>query len=136
MLRYRLWDIDRAINRTLVYSLFTAILALLYFGLVLGLQSLFDRILGSVASTFPLILVGSTLIIAALVQPLRRRIQSMIDRRFYRSKYDARRTIASFSATLRGETDLQELQERLLGVVEETMRPAHLSLWNPRPDRR
>lgn len=135
LLRYRLWDIDRVINRTLVYGLLTAMLALLYFGLVLGLQSLFDRVLGSAAASSPIILVGSTLIIAALFQPLRRVIQNKIDRRFYRSKYDAQHTIATFSATLRSEVDLEELQGRLLAVVEETMQPAHLSLWMRHPGR-
>ena len=129
MMRYRLWDIDIIINRTLVYGLLTGILALLYLGLVLGLQFLFDRIAGPTASNSPLILVGSTLVIAALFQPLRHRIQNIIDRRFYRSKYNAKRTVANFSATLRGEVDLAQLSEQLVAVVEETMQPAHVSLW-------
>jgi len=137
MMRYRLWDIDIIINRTLVYGLLSAVLALLYVGLVLGLQFLFDRVAGPAAANSPLILVGSTLVIAALFQPLRHRIQRIIDRRFYRSKYDARRTIANFSATLRGEVDLAQLSEQLLAVVEETMQPAHVSLWlnKPQPSR-
>ncbi|HEY6539340.1 MAG TPA: hypothetical protein VIZ18_00305, partial [Ktedonobacteraceae bacterium] len=133
MMRYHLWDIDIIINRTLVYGLLSAILALLYVGLVLGLQFLFDRIAGPTPANSPLILVGSTLIIAALFQPLRHRIQRIIDRRFYRSKYDARRTIASFNATLRGEVDLAQLSEQLVVVVEETMQPAHVSLWLNKP---
>ncbi len=133
LLRYRLWDIDRIINRTLVYTLLTGILALFYLGLILGLQFLFDRIASSAAANSPLILVGSTLIIAALFQPLRHRIQRIIDRRFYRKKYDARRTIASFSTTLRGEVELAQLSEQLVSVVEETMQPAHVSLWLNKP---
>lgn len=133
MLRYRLWDIDVIINHTLVYGLLTAIIALLYVGLVLGLQFLFDRIAGSAAANSPLILVGSTLIIAALFHPLRRRIQTIIDRRFYRSKYDAKRTVASFSATLRGEVELAQLSEQLVAVVEETMQPTHVTLWLNKP---
>lgn len=133
ILRYRLWDIDIIINRTLVYGLLSAILALLYVGLVLGLQFLFVHIAGRTAAGSPLILVGSTLIIAALFQPLRHRIQRIIDRRFYRSKYDARRTIANFSASLRGEVDLAQLSAQLVAVVEETMQPAHVSLWLNKP---
>ncbi|HEY6540203.1 MAG TPA: hypothetical protein VIZ18_04660, partial [Ktedonobacteraceae bacterium] len=116
MLRYRLYDIDILINRTLVYGSLTAILAALYFGLVLGLQFLFDRAVGPAAASSPLILVGSTLAIAALFQPLRRSIQNIIDHRFYRRKYDARRIVASFSATLREEVDLAQLSEQLLAV--------------------
>jgi len=129
LLRYRLWNIDRIINRTLIYGLLSAILALLYLGLVLGLQFLFDHIAVPATANSPLILVGSTLIIAALFQPLRHRIQTVIDRRFYRSKYDARRTIASFNATLRGEVELAQLSALLVAVVEETMQPAHVPLW-------
>ena len=131
--RSRLWDIDIIINRTLVYSLLSVTLVLLYVGMVLGLQFLFDRIAGAAAANSPLILVGSTLIIAALFQPLRHRIQHIIDRRFYRNKYDARRTIANFSATLRGEVELAQLSAQLVAVVEETMQPAHVSLWLNKP---
>ncbi len=129
MLRYRLYDIDIIINRTLVYGSLTAILAALYFGLVLDLQFIFDRIIGPAAASSPLILVGSTLVIAALFNPLRRGIQQIIDHRFYRSKYDARRIVADFSATLREEVDLAQLSEQLLAVVQETMQPAHVSMW-------
>jgi hypothetical protein len=129
ILRYRLWDIDILINRTLVYGTLTAILALLYFGLVLGLQFLFDHFIGLAAANSPFILVTSTLAIAAFFQPLRHRIQKIIDRRFYRRKYDAARTLAAFGATLRNEVDLSQLSEQLVAVVQETMQPASISLW-------
>jgi hypothetical protein len=126
ILRYRLWDIDTLINKALVYGLLTAILGGLYVGLVLGLAS---RI-----SEEPIIIVISTLLIAALFQPLRRWLQSNIDRRFYRKKYDAARTLAIFNATLRQEVDLNDLREHLLTVVSETMQPAHVSLWLRQPE--
>jgi len=131
LLRYRLWDIDRIINRTLVYGSLTALLALLYFGLIFTLQSLFQ---GIFHQNNDVVIVISTLAIAALFQPLRRRIQSIIDRRFYRSKYDAAKIVATYSATLRNEVDLDQLREELVAVVRETMQPAHVSLWLRKPE--
>jgi hypothetical protein len=126
ILRYRLYDIDLLINRTLVYGSLTALIALLYFGLIFALQALFQ---GLFHQNNAVAIVVSTLIIAALFQPLRHRIQAIIDHRFYRRKYDAARTVAAFSATLRNEVDLTQLSEHLIAVVEETMQPSHVSLW-------
>lgn len=128
IVRAKLWDIDVIINRALVYGTLTVILGLIYFGLVIGLQLILGDVAGKSAQS-PLIIVGSTLLIAALFHPLRRRIQSVIDRRFYRRKYDAARTLAAFSASLRSEVDLNQLSEQLIEVVEETMQPTHVSLW-------
>jgi hypothetical protein len=133
VLRYRLYDIDVVINRTLVYGSLTASLALVYFGGVTGLQRLLAPIVGQGGQ---LAIVASTLAIAALFNPLRRRIQRLIDRSFYRSKYDARETLEAFSIRLRDETDLNHLSRDLVGVVRETVQPAHVSLWLRPPERR
>jgi hypothetical protein len=130
--RHRLYEIDTLINRTLVYGALTAALALLYLGGVTGTQAIFRTLTGQEKQP-QLAIVVSTLVIAALFTPLRRRIQGFIDRRFYRSKYDARKTLEAFSTKLRDETDLGALSEDLVGVVNETMQPAHVSLWL-RPD--
>jgi len=122
----RLWDIDMLINRTLVYGTLTGILALVYVGCIIALQFLLR---GLISQTNDVAIVVSTLTVAVLFQPLRQRIQQAIDRRFYRRKYDAARTLAQFSATLRNEVDLNQLREGLLEVVEETMQPSHVSLW-------
>ena len=133
ILRYRLYEIDIIINRTLVYGSLTALLVALYHGGVTATQSIFRTLTGQQEQP-QLAIVVSTLVIAALFTPLRRRIQSFIDRRFYRSKYNARKTLEGFSATLRDETDLEALSNDLVGVVRETMQPAHVSLWL-RPDK-
>jgi hypothetical protein len=126
ILRYHLYDIDVVINRTLVYGSLTATLVALYFAGIVMLQRIFVFLTGQRST---LAVVASTLLIAALFNPLRKRIQSFIDRRFYRKKYDARKTLESFSAQLRNGTDLEALSDDLVGVVSETMQPAHVSLW-------
>jgi hypothetical protein len=128
--RYRLYEIDLLINRTLVYGSLTAVLVALYFVGIVVLQRLFVALTGERST---LAVVVSTLAIAALFTSVRRRIQSFIDRRFYRRKYDARKTLQAFSVTLRDETDLDALSDDLVGVVRETMQPAHVSVWL-RPD--
>jgi hypothetical protein len=126
VLKYRLYDIDLLINRTLVYGSLTAMLVALYFVGIVVLQRFFVFLTGQQST---LAVVASTLLIAALFTPLRRRIQSFIDRSFYRRKYDAAKTLEGFSMKLRDETDLNALSDDLLGVVRETMQPAHVSLW-------
>jgi hypothetical protein len=130
VLRSHLFDIDVVINRTLVYGSLTVTLVALYFGGIIVLQRIFVTLTGQKST---LAVVASTLLIAALFTPLRRRIQSFIDRRFYRRKYDARKTLEVFSTKLKNETDLEALNNDLVGVVRETMQPEHVSLWL-RPD--
>jgi hypothetical protein len=132
ILRYRLYDIDRIINRTLVYGLLTVMLALIYFGGVATSEAIFRALTGQEQQP-QIAVVVSTLVIAALFTPLRRRIQRFIDRRFFRRKYDARKTLEAFSAKLRNETNLDALSDDLVRVVRDTMQPAHVSLWL-RPD--
>ena len=139
LLRYQLWNIDIIINRTLVYGTLTVVLTAVYIGLILGLQALLR---GVISQDNSVAIVISTLAIAALFQPLRSRIRKIIDRRFYRSKYDAAKVVEAFSATLRNEVDLNQLRDHLITVVQDTMQPSHISLWlrepaskSPRPDR-
>jgi divalent metal cation (Fe/Co/Zn/Cd) transporter len=132
VLKYRLYDIDLLINRTLVYGTLTASLVAVYIGGVTATQTIFGALTGQAVQS-QLAIVVSTLVIAALFNPLRRRIQRFIDRRFYRREYDAAKTLEAFSARLRDETDLDALSGDLVGVVRETMQPTHVSLWL-RPD--
>jgi hypothetical protein len=131
ILRYRLYDIDLVINRTLVYGPLTAMLVLVYLGGVISLQYAFRTLTGQGSQ---IAIVASTLAIAALFNPLRRQVQTFVDRRFYRRTYDAAKILEAFSAKLRDETDLDALNDELLSVVQETIQPAHVSLWL-RPDR-
>jgi len=133
MLRYRLYDIDVVINRALVYGSLTATLVLVYFGGVASIQTLFRTLTGQDQQT-QFAVVVSTLAIAALFNPLRRRIQAFIDRRFYRRKYDAAKTLTAFSARLRDEIDLESLESDLVSVIRETVNPYHISLWLKPPN--
>jgi hypothetical protein len=126
ILRHNLYDIDIIIRRTLIYGSLTTLLGLLYWTGVVGLQALLRPITGEGND---LAIVATTLIIAALVLPLRRGIQRFIDRRFFRRKYDSAQTLAAFSAHARDDVELDRLAERLVEVVDETMQPAHMSLW-------
>jgi len=133
ILRYRLWEIDALVSKVLVYGVLTALLAGVYAGLVIGLQALLSNLTGQASQ--PLVTVVSTLVIAVLVLPVRRRIQAIIDRRFYRRKYDAEQTLAAFSAALGKEVNLTQLSEQVLAVVRGTMQPTHVSLWLLPPKR-
>ncbi|HJQ29204.1 MAG TPA: hypothetical protein VJ827_07665 [Rubrobacter sp.] len=126
ILRYRLYDIDRIINRTLVYGSLTIVLIAVYFGGIVLLQRVLLALTGQQST---LAVVASTLAIAAVFNPLRRRVQDFVDRRFYRRKYDAAKTLATFNSRLRQETDLDSLSDEVLGVVRETIQPEHASLW-------
>ena len=141
ILRYRLFDIDIIINRTLVYGVLTLLLAVVYFGGVIGAQTLINALSGRALSGLssqqsPVVVVMTTLVVAALFQPLRRRVQQFIDRRFYRSRYDTRKTLDQFGASLRNEVELVHLTNSLLRTVEQTMQPAHISLWLRAPSPR
>jgi hypothetical protein len=127
ILRYRLWDIDLLIRRTLQYSLLSGLLALAYFGGVVVLQGILGPLTGQADS--PLVAVLTTLGVAALFNPLRTRIQDFIDRRFYRQKVDAEKALAAFAAAARSETDMAQLSARLTGTIEETLQPERVNLW-------
>jgi hypothetical protein len=133
--RYRLYDIDRVINRTLVYATLTALLVGIYIGAAVGFGALVRSLTGQEGNA--LVIAASTLAVAALFGPARRGIQGFIDRRFYRRKYDAAQTLEGFSSRLREQVDLEALTGELVGVVRETMQPAHVSLWlrTPEPER-
>lgn len=134
VLRHRLYDIDIIINRALVYGGLTAILAGIYFGVVLGAQSIIYALTRSTDQP-PILVVLTTLVIAALIQPLRRTIQTFIDKRFFRPKYDAARTLAGFGRAVRSEVDLEPLRASLLDVVDQTIRPKSAWLWLREPTR-
>jgi hypothetical protein len=126
ILRYRLWDIDILIRRTISYAILTGLFLVVYFGLVIGAQNILGITTGEQSQA---LVVVSTLVIAALFNPLRVRVQNFIDRRFYRAKYDAAQTLARFAQTARDEVDMDILSAALLGVVDETMQPDHFAIW-------
>ncbi len=126
VLKYRLYDIDVIINRALVYGTLTGMLVAIYVGGIVMLQRTFVSLMGEESS---LAVVASTLLIAALFNPLRRRVQALVDSRFYRRKYDAATTLAAFNSRLREKTDIDTLREEMVGIVKETMQPTHASLW-------
>jgi hypothetical protein len=128
ILRYHLWDIDLLIRRTLVYGTLTALLAAVYASLVIGAQAMVRALTGQTGQQ-PAVIVASTLLVVAVSTPLRHRVRAAIDRRFYRRKVDAERTLAAFGATLGQEVDLERLRARLLAVVQETLQPEHAALW-------
>jgi hypothetical protein len=132
ILRYRLYDIDLIVNRTLVYGALTVSLVLVYVGSVVALQYAFRTLTGGNSQ---LAVVAPTLLIAALFNPFRRRLQAFIDRLFYRDRYDAKETLQAFNARLRDEVDVDDLSGDLIGVVRDTMRPAHAFLWLRPPNR-
>lgn len=127
--RYRLYDIDTIIRRTLLYGALSAIVVAIYAVGVVGVQTVVGRVTGQSAHQEPFFIIVTTLVIVLLFEPLRRRLQTFIDRRFYRTRYNAERTLASFGATLRGDEDLDHLRDHLVAIIEETMHPAHVSLW-------
>jgi hypothetical protein len=132
ILRYKLWEIDIIINRGLIYGTLTILVALIYFGTVTILQNLFTAVTGQQS---PVALVISTLIIAALFQPLYRRVQELINRRFYRGKYDAGKILAEFASTARDEVDLDNITSALVDAAEKTLQPTAISLWLKEPSR-
>jgi hypothetical protein len=138
ILRHRLFDIDFIINRALVYGVLTAMLLATYAACILGAQAVLGALArdAGASSHQPIITVSTTLLVVALFRPLRARLQRVVDQRFYRRKYDAQKTLAAFGATLRTETELGSLSEHLVAVVDETMRPAHVSLWLRKPPAR
>ncbi|MFN2222152.1 MAG: hypothetical protein ACK2UH_06345, partial [Candidatus Promineifilaceae bacterium] len=120
------WDINVIIRKTVVYAVLTALLALVYFGVIIVLQNIFEAVSGEQSA---ISIVVSTLVIAALFAPLRRRVQDFIDRRFYRRRYDAEKTLSAFAQFVRDETDLEALRAELLRVTQETMQPEQVSIW-------